>query len=72
MPDVTLVQAIKYLILNERTLVNSPTRTYETIDKIDEDDDDSSDEDSYINIKRSNSSNQSSYATNVRSKQQRN
>ena len=70
MPDITLVQAIKYLILNERTQANYTKRTYETIDKIDEDD--SRDNASYINIKRSNSSNKSSGHTNVRTKQQRN
>ena len=70
MPDITLVQAIKYLILNERTQANYTKRTYETIDKIDEDD--SRDNASYINIKRSNSSNKSSGDTNVRTKQQRN
>jgi hypothetical protein len=67
MPDVTLDQAIKYLILNERTQVNSSKRSYETIDQIKDidDDDDSSDEDSYINIKRLNAPNKSSYtATN--------
>jgi hypothetical protein len=67
MPDVTLDQAIKYLILNERTQVNSSKRSYETIDQIKDsgDDDGSSDEDSYINIKRLNAPNKSSYtATN--------
>jgi hypothetical protein len=70
MPDITLVQAIKYLILNEPSQVNFTKRTYEIIDKIDEDD--SSDDDSNISIKRSNSSNKSGDDTSVRTKQQLN
>jgi hypothetical protein len=70
MPDITLVQAIKYLILNEPSQVNFTKRTYEIIDKIDEDD--SSEDDSNISIKRSNSSNKSGDDTSVRTKQQLN